>query len=127
VLANARIELEGLQVAGIHDAEASDPRKFRESLARVRVSPEKPSILVSHRPSHLAIAEEAGISLQLSGHTHYGQFWPWNLLTRRIYGPFAYGLHRFRRLLVLTSSGAGSWGPPLRVGTRSEMVLITFE
>jgi len=126
VLDNARIDLQGLQIVGVHDAEASDPRKFREILARVGVNRAQPSILLSHQPAHLGIAEEAGVSLQLSGHTHSGQFWPWNLVVRRIYGPFAYGLHRFRRLQVLTSSGAGTWGPPVRVGTRAEVVLITF-
>ncbi len=126
VLDNARIDLQGLQLVGVHDAEASDPRMFREILARVGVSVAQPSILLTHHPANLAIPEAAGISLQLSGHTHSGQFWPWNLLVKRIFGPFAYGLHRFRRLLVLTSSGAGTWGPPLRLGTRSEVVLITF-
>jgi len=127
VLDNAKIDLQGLQVVGVHDAEASDPGLFREILSRIRVSREKPSILLSHQPANLPIPEEAGISLQLSGHTHAGQFWPWSTLVRRFYGPFAYGLHRFRRLLVLTSSGAGTWGPPLRIGTRSEIVLIKFE
>jgi predicted MPP superfamily phosphohydrolase len=127
VLDNAAIDLQGVQVVGVNDAEASDPGRFREILSLARLRPGVPSILLSHRPANLAIAEEAGISLQLSGHTHAGQFWPWNFLTRRIYGPFAYGLHRFRRLLVLTSSGVGTWGPPLRIGTRSEIVLIRFE
>jgi predicted MPP superfamily phosphohydrolase len=73
------------------------------------------------------VVEEEGISLQLSGHTHRGQMWPWTLLVSRIYGPFAYGLHRLNRLLVYTSSGVGTWGPPLRVGTKSEIVLIRLE
>jgi uncharacterized protein len=127
VLDNAKVDLEGLQIVGVHDADASDPRRLREILTRVHVKRETPSILLGHQPAHLAAAEEAGISLQLSGHTHAGQFWPWSALVSRIYGPFAYGLHHFRSLLVLTSSGVGTWGPPLRVGTRSEIVLITFE
>lgn len=127
VLDNAKIDLEGIQIVGVHDADASDPQRFREILSRIRVDRGKPSILLSHQPANLKIAEEAGISLQLSGHTHAGQFWPWSALVRRIYGPFTYGLSRYRDLLVLTSSGAGSWGPPLRIGTRSEIVLVTFE
>jgi uncharacterized protein len=127
VLDNAKVDLEGLQIVGVHDAEASDPRRLREILSRVRVNPETSSILINHQPANLTTAEEAGISLQLSGHTHGGQFWPWSALVSRIFGPFAYGLHRFRSILVLTSSGVGTWGPPLRVGTRSEIVLITFE
>ena len=53
--------------------------------------------------------------------------WPWNFLVRRIYGPFAYGLHQLKTMWVYTSSGAGTWGPPLRVGTKSEIVLIRLE
>jgi hypothetical protein len=73
------------------------------------------------------VAEEEGISLQLSGHTHGGQIWPWNLLVSRIYGRFADGLSRLGKLLVYTSNGVGTWGPPLRVGTKSEIVLMQFE
>jgi predicted MPP superfamily phosphohydrolase len=73
------------------------------------------------------VAEEEGISLQLSGHTHGGQIWPWNLLVSRIYGRFAHGLSRLGKLQVYTSTGAGTWGPPLRVGTKSEIVLMQFE
>jgi predicted MPP superfamily phosphohydrolase len=86
-----------------------------------------PSILLAHQPANLTVVEEEGISLQLSGHTHQGQLWPWTLLVARIYGPFAYGLHRLNQLQVVTSSGAGAWGPPLRVGTKSELVLIRLE
>ena len=127
VLDSTKLDVRGLQIVGVHDDEASNPRRFREILSRAGVSRNQPSILLTHQPANLAIPEEAGISLQLSGHTHAGQFWPWNMLVSRVHGPFAYGLNRFRKLLVLTSSGAGTWGPPLRVGTRSEIVLITFK
>jgi uncharacterized protein len=127
VLNNEKISVDGLQIVGVHDSEAEDPRELREILGRARLDTAQPSILLAHRPVNLAVAEEAGISLQLSGHTHHGQMWPWNLLVRRIYGPFAYGLHRLRTMWVYTSSGAGTWGPPMRVGTRSEIVLIRLE
>jgi predicted MPP superfamily phosphohydrolase len=64
--------------------------------------------------------------LQLSGHTHSGQLFPFTLFTRRAFGNFTYGLQRFGGLQVYTSSGAGSWGPPMRVGTHPEVVLFTF-
>jgi predicted MPP superfamily phosphohydrolase len=124
VLHNEKVVLDGLQIVGVHDSEAGDPAELRDILRQVRLDPQQPSILLAHRPQNLAVAEQAGISLQLSGHTHQGQLWPWPLLVSRIYGPFAYGLHRFNRLQVYTSSGAGTWGPPLRVGTNSEIVLI---
>jgi predicted MPP superfamily phosphohydrolase len=86
-----------------------------------------PSILLNHVPSRLPIVERAGISLQLSGHTHGGQFAPFNWLTRRIFGKFTHGLHRFGALQVYTSTGAGTWGPPMRVGPAPEIVLLTFQ
>jgi predicted MPP superfamily phosphohydrolase len=127
VLHNEKVTIEGLQLVGIHDAEAGSPGHLRRILRGAALDPSRPSVLLSHQPTHLAIAEEEGISLQLSGHTHSGQFWPWNLVVRRVWGRFAYGLNRLGRLWVYTSSGVGTWGPPLRVGTKSEVVLIRFE
>ncbi|HKB90235.1 MAG TPA: metallophosphoesterase, partial [Opitutaceae bacterium] len=127
VLNNEKVVVDGLQIVGVHDSEAGDPAKLRRILRRVRLNPQQPCVLLAHQPANLAVAEEEGISLQLSGHTHKGQFWPWTLVVSRIYGRFAYGLHRLKKLQVYTSSGAGTWGPPLRVGTKSEIVLIRFE
>jgi uncharacterized protein len=127
VLDNEKIVVNGLQIVGVHDAEAHDPAILTDILERAQLDPGRPSILLAHQPVNLAVAEAAGISLQLSGHTHRGQVWPWRWLVGRIYGRFAYGLNRFGRLLVYTSSGAGTWGPPLRVGTKSEIVLLRLE
>jgi predicted MPP superfamily phosphohydrolase len=124
VLNNEKVVVDGLQIVGVHDAEAGDAAVLRGILRGEGLDPRQPSILLMHRPENLAVAEEEGISLQLSGHTHRGQIWPWTLLVSRIYGRFAYGLQRLNQLQVYTSSGAGAWGPPLRVGTRAEIVLI---
>jgi predicted MPP superfamily phosphohydrolase len=126
VLDNEAVTLDGLDLVGVHDEESSDPAQLRDILARVHIDRERPAILLAHRPINLRVSEEAGIGLHLSGHTHHGQMWPWNLLVRRIYGPFAYGLHRHGRLWVNTCSGTGTWGPPLRVATKSEIALIRF-
>ena len=127
VLNNEKITIDDLQIVGVHDSEAENPSELRSILRQVQIDRHYPSILLAHRPVNLSVAEEERISLQLSGHTHSGQIWPWNLLVSRIYGRFAYGLSRMGNLLVYTSSGAGTWGPPLRVGTKSEIVLIQFE
>jgi predicted MPP superfamily phosphohydrolase len=66
------------------------------------------------------------VSLQLSGHTHGGQIVPFTWLTRRIFREFTYGLQRYGKLQVYTSSVVGTWGPPMRVGSEPEVVLITF-
>jgi predicted MPP superfamily phosphohydrolase len=127
VLNNAMVSIDGLQLLGVHDSEAGDPAELRSILRGARIDRESPAILLAHRPVNLRIAEEEGISLQLSGHTHRGQIWPWNLLVSRIYGQFAYGLSRLGKMQVYTSSGVGTWGPPLRLGTQSEIVLFRFE
>lgn len=127
VLNNEKVTLDGLQLIGLHDTEAGNPKELREILNQVQIDRREPSILLAHRPINLPIVEEAGISLQLSGHTHGGQIWPWNLLVSRIYGRAAHGLSRLSKLQVYTSYGVGTWGPPLRVGTNSEIILLQFE
>jgi predicted MPP superfamily phosphohydrolase len=127
VLKNEKVLLDGLQVAGVLYGEASERESLRESLARIRLDRDKPSVLLSHEPQYFDVAEEAGVSLQLSGHTHKGQIFPWTWVARRVHGKFVYGLNRFKEMLVYTSSGAGTWGPPMRLGTRSEIVVLRFE
>jgi predicted MPP superfamily phosphohydrolase len=124
VLNNEKVDVHGLQIVGVHDGETGEPRKFRALLRQAELDGSRASILLAHQPSGLAIAEEAGISLQLSGHTHGGQIWPWTWMAARVHGRFNRGLNRFGKLLVYTSSGAGTWGVPMRVGTNPEIVLI---
>src|SRR5690349_3123879 len=118
VLNNEKIELQGLQIIGVHYREFVDPAHFRAILRRASIASDRPSILVAHAPHRLSIAEEAGISLQVCGHTHGGQFPPGTWVTNRIYGPYVHGLHPLGRMLVFTNWGAGTWGPPFRVGTK---------
>jgi hypothetical protein len=127
VLNNEKIVLDGLQLIGVHDRESADSAGFRAILERANLDRNCASVLLVHTPHRLAIPETEGISLQLSGHTHGGQFWPYTWITSRIYGKFVYGLQRFGNLQVYTSYGAGTWGPPMRVGTRPEIVLIRLE
>ena len=75
----------------------------------------------------LGIPERAGVALQLSGHTHQGQFWPLSLITRYFYEGFDYGLHYFKKMAVFTSSGVGTWMSPFRFGTKAEIVAIEFK
>jgi uncharacterized protein len=127
VLDNEKVLLDGLDLVGVHHGALVHSETFRSILRKASLDPKRPSILLAHAPDHLRIAEEEGISLQLSGHTHRGQFFPWTWITSRIYGRFVYGLKRLGRLLVYTTSGAGTWGPPMRLGAAPELVLIHFE
>jgi hypothetical protein len=82
-------------------------------------------ILLAHQPRSLHEAATAGFDLQISGHTHGGQFFPWNLAAA-IGQPFIEGLHRLERTWIYVSKGTGYWGPPVRVGARSEITVITL-
>ncbi|ARP81524.1 serine/threonine protein phosphatase [Bordetella genomosp. 8] len=80
-------------------------------------------ILLAHQPRTAEAAEPAGYTLQISGHTHGGQFLPWNFFVR-LQQPFTAGLKKMGRLWVYTSRGTGYWGPPKRVGAPSEITRI---
>jgi uncharacterized protein len=127
VLNNEKVVVDGLQIAGVQYRNAWHRRSFAAVLQALRLDRARASILLTHAPDHPDIAEAAGISLQLSGHTHLGQFIPWSWMARRIYRQFVYGLSRIGRMQVFTSSGAGTWGPPLRLGSNSEIVVLQFE
>jgi predicted MPP superfamily phosphohydrolase len=80
-------------------------------------------VLLAHQPRSAPAAADAGFDLQLSGHTHGGQFFPWNLFVP-LQQPFVAGLNRVRSLWVYTSRGTGYWGPPKRFGAPSEITLV---
>jgi predicted MPP superfamily phosphohydrolase len=126
VLMDEKVEIEGVQVVGVDYNNANDAGRFKEILSAQHIDRSKPSILLKHEPNNLSIAEDAGISLQISGHTHYGQQWPFGLLAQLSYKGYAYGLKKHGTLQQLTSSGIGTWGPPLRMGSDAEMAVITF-
>ena len=127
VLNNEKVEVDGLQILGVQYRNAWHRKSFASVLQRIRLDRDRPSILVTHAPDHPEVAEAAGVSLQLSGHTHLGQFIPWSWIARRIYRQFVYGLSRIGKMQVFTSSGAGTWGPPLRLGSNPEIVVLQFE
>ena len=127
VLHNDKVDVDGLQIAGVPYKNAWHPSAFASALRALGLDRNRASILLTHAPDHPEIAEAAGIGLQLSGHTHLGQFIPWNWIAKRIYKQFVYGLSRIGNLQVFTSSGAGTWGPPLRLGSNPEIVVLQFE
>ncbi len=127
VLENERVAVDGLQVVGVSYDHTTYPIRLRNFLESLNLAAGPASILLNHVPNRLHIVEEAGVSLQLSGHTHGGQLFPFSWVTRRAFGKFTYGLQQFGNLQVYTSSGAGTWGPPMRVGTHPEVVLLTFD
>jgi predicted MPP superfamily phosphohydrolase len=132
VLGNASrlIEVEGarLLVGGVHDylAGATEPSHESSPERAMAGAPEHDlAILLAHQPRSIFAAEKAGFHLQLSGHTHGGQFFPWTLFAR-LAQPYVAGLHQHGRALIYVSRGTGYWGPPLRLGAPAEITLLTL-
>ena len=118
----ARLVLAGVTDYGAHhfnDDERSDP------VLALRGAPvdAAPKILLAHQPRSAPAAAAAGFDLQLSGHTHGGQFWPWNLFVP-LQQPFTAGLNRLERMWIYTNRGTGYWGPPKRLGSPREITRI---
>ncbi len=131
-LLNAHVVLDhdgaALVIAGINDFSANNSAHHHVSdpqAALLECPKGAPKIMLAHQPRSAAAAEAAGADLQLSGHTHGGQFWPWNYFVR-LQQPYVAGLHRLGGMWVYTSRGTGYWGPPKRFGAPSEITLITL-
>jgi len=119
-----------LVVAGVDDATAqsSGVRGHRADLEAALAGADAtlPVLLLAHQPKQVAQAVLAGVDLQLSGHTHGGQIWPFNFLVR-LEQPVVHGLSRHAdRTQLYTSRGTGFWGPPFRVFAPSEITLLTL-
>ena len=127
VLLDEKVMVDDLQLIGIKYSTLANPERLRSALRIAAIEPHTASVLLAHAPQGLSLAEQAGVSLQLSGHTHRGQMFPFTWIVSRIFGAFTHGLARHGALTVYTSSGAGTWGPPMRVGSTPEIVLIHFE
>ena len=131
VLRNAHVTLERgaarLVIGGVIDfaARMSDPNaRPRPDLATDGDARPAFRLLLAHNPKIAPLAEQAGFDLQLSGHTHAGQFFPWTFVIHLVHGPHAAGLSRRGRLWVYVSAGTGTWGPPVRLGTKPELTLL---
>ena len=128
VLMNEHVVLDGaLVLAGVADYSAHhfDPTHRSDPAQALHGAPPAAlvRVLLAHQPRSAQAAADAGFDLQLSGHTHGGQFWPWNLFVP-LQQPFTAGLNRLQKLWVYTSRGTGYWGPPKRFGAPSEITAL---
>ncbi|GGF91196.1 metallophosphoesterase [Paenibacillus abyssi] len=124
---------DSLYIVGRKDRSADSARfgsagrlKLGELLSGVDLS--HPVILMDHQPYHLDLAAAAGVDVMLSGHTHRGQMTPNHFITRRLF-ELDWGYKRKDTMHAIVSSGLGFWGPPIRLGSRSEIIelIITFD
>ena len=126
---NTRIRRGGaaFDLAGVNDiagAERSDPPDFDRALDGV--SPAGPTVLLAHQPVQVTEAASRGVDLQLSGHTHGGQMWPFHYIVE-LAQPSLAGLSRVDNTQLFVSRGAGFWGPPVRVGAPPDISVLTLE
>ncbi|MFD7676547.1 metallophosphoesterase [Streptomyces anulatus] len=123
-LENARVEIEGFDLAGVNDiageTEGQGPDFGRALGDRDRG---RAAVLLAHQPVVIHDAVEHGVDLQLSGHTHGGQLWPGNFLAE-LANPTVAGLERYGDTQLFVSRGAGAWGPPVRVGAPSDITVV---
>lgn len=133
VLENEIYELDGLQIVGLNHMlpdstsvgmHATFSRAtIKNILPSLSINQNQPSLLLHHSPDGIQYAAEAGIDLYLAGHTHAGQLFPVTLLNDLIF-KYNRGLHNYNGTNIYVSPGAGTFGPPMRIGTRSEIAFI---
>ena len=146
VLDDELVEIDGLQIVGIGYPDLRTGKLKRNPFVADSYSKRSPTILLHHTPTSVNVSFsdagtqqvdtylspdtdfqlqiESGVDLQLSGHTHAGQIFPFNVLTKRLFNGYDAGLHHVGDFAIFTSAGTGTWGPPIRTAGDSEIVAI---
>lgn len=150
ILDDEIIDLEGLEIIGISYPQMGEEKNIKDIiLTQKNYNKDSPKILLYHSPINIgqikengktsqlkthwffdearAAADEIGINLQLSGHTHKGQIFPLNYISKLMYGGYEYGLYQQGDFFLYTSCGTGTWGPAMRTGNRPEIVAIKLK
>jgi predicted MPP superfamily phosphohydrolase len=127
ILDNKMMTVDGLQIIGINYSFNKDFDLEAAILKQVAYSKARPSILLFHEPKNIEFAKNAEIDLQLSGHTHNGQLWPFNYIAKWSYKGYGYGLFTEGDFSLIVNGGAGTWGPPMKTSGQSEIVKIILK
>jgi uncharacterized protein len=128
ILEDEVVDVNGIKIIGISYPPRMETKNITATLQKMKDAYyEKPNILLFHSPVQIDEISQAGINLQLCGHTHKGQIFPLNLITKIIYRGYDYGLHTIGDYNLYVSSGVGTWGPSMRTGNSPEIVSITLK
>lgn len=114
----------GIQLVGVHFNNGH--HSLKEGLKDITIDTKDYNILLYHEPNEVEVAQAAGIDLMLCGHTHGGQIFPWNYITKLAY-KYIKGLYEFKGMLIYVSQGTGVWGPPMRLGSINEITVIDLK
>ena len=126
VLEDTVVTHDGVHIAGLRYRDKRARKETDAVLSRLPLDTSTATILINHLPTFQEEISKYPIHLMVLGHTHNGQFWPVNYLVKRIYGKYTYGLQKDETLSTITTSGVGTFGPPLRLFNTPELVIITF-
>ncbi len=122
------LDVDGLKLIGVNYPNRGEEKDIITTLASLKDQfSGKPSVLLYHAPKNIDEVRQSGVNLFLAGHTHQGQQFPFQFITHIIHKGFDYGLYTFGDFALYTTSGVGTWGPAMRIGTQSEIVAITIE
>lgn len=128
ILQDEVVDVDGLKIIGLsypNAGEKKDEAGILKSLKKDFVG--QPNILLYHAPFDIDKIKESGVNLQLSGHTHKGQIFPFGYITKLVYKGYDYGLFEMGDYTLYTTSGTGTWGPTMRTGSTPEIVVITLQ
>jgi predicted MPP superfamily phosphohydrolase len=135
VLENEVTHFGELQIIGLNHMSAdnktfnmhasSEGPTIENTLASLNIFENKPTVLLHHSPGGIKYANQHGVDLYLAGHTHAGQLFPIKYIANLIFD-YNKGLHNFKDTQLFVSQGAGTFGPPMRVGTKSEITVLTL-
>jgi predicted MPP superfamily phosphohydrolase len=122
------VMVDGLQIIGIAYPDRGEHKDIAAAIRNVRgFDPAKASILLYHSPVQIPQIKATGVRLQLCGHTHRGQLFPFQFITWRVYGKYDHGLNVEDGFAIYTSTGTGTWGPRMRTSSRAEVAIIRLE
>lgn len=128
ILRDEVVDVNGLSFVGVMYPERGEQKNVMDVIHSLQSEfKDKPSVLLYHAPSMIEEVAKTGINLQLSGHTHQGQQFPFQYITHLVHNGYDYGLYTLGTYTLYTSSGIGTWGPTMRIGTQSEIVVITLQ
>ena len=135
VLRNEKVITHGIQLIGL-DYMNADEKSFdmhgvndftiKKVLPEIEVSTDTPAVLMHHSPVGMQYVENHGVDLMVSGHTHAGQIFPMNIIIK-LFFPYSRGLYCYNGMYLYVSQGAGTYGPPMRLGTKNEITLIRLK